>query len=823
MSQSIGISRRNFIAGASLATLGTAALSVGTGTAPAHAEQPSGIVQASGAAMGFGGEVNVTLSVDIASGTVVDAIVEGSSETPSKGGKAMPIIQQAMIDAGTYDVDGVTGATVTSTAAIAAGKSAYRLALGLSDDFADAKMAPGSYTASAKSGYWRIIELPVTVTVDENAILGISVPDDRFAHGETEVILDSVKEQFFPRIIANQSIDVDAVTGATLTCAGVRDAMRKALEQAFEAAGTNPAAIAKFEQPVDLKTEIGVVETIDTDVLVVGMSTGGVIALRNAVERIQAVNGDKPVSVLGIDRAGKVGGKSALTHEACAVNPKIYGAVDNNGEDYIDAEDFRARWKHFSSEDGTMLAKEELIDLIVDESGNTVDWLYTHGWRYGTVAEGAGFKLAGGRTSFNSVLSSRADPGTYEDRRKAVNGFYRQFISEAVAQGAQVMLETEGYELIVEGGVCKGVKARNLITGKEYVINSKAVIMSTGGYSANPAMLDAYLDERYRGQYKLIGTGCDTGLMIQSALDNGAGTFNMGMTPILMHCGLDHWLDRYPINTMTDVLNHRTGRYNVWTLNNTPLGCAYNNLSVAVRHDGTRFMDESKYESFSQDIDVDSFPHWAGGANYYVIVSDEELQHIAQVGFDTVTWDGYNSQGKIPADMPVPEVYEAMDYAVEEGMAWKADSLDELADMIDIDKATLLDTIARYNDGVAAGVDEEFGKAPENMVPIATPPFYAIQVFNATFGTIGGLDVDKQMRVLAQDGASPIAGLYAIGLDSMGCIHNPNRHYNGFGGVAQSWLQTGGRIASNSAVDYVADAYGFAEKGWALSDLPASF
>ena len=188
-----------------------------------------------------------------------------------------------------------------------------------------------------------------------------------------------------------------------------------------------------------------------------------------------------------------------------------------------------------------------------------------------------------------------------------------------------------------------------------------------------------------------------------------------------------------------------------------------------------------------------------------------------------MTWDGYNSQGKIPADMPVPEVYEAMDYAVEEGMAWKADSLDELADMIDIDKATLLDTIARYNDGVAAGVDEEFGKAPENMVPIATPPFYAIQVFNATFGTIGGLDVDTQMRVLAQDGASPIAGLYAIGLDSMGCIHNPNRHYNGFGGIAQSWLQTGGRIASNSAVGYVADAYGFAEKGWALSDLPASF
>ena len=694
------LSRRGFIAGASLAAGATtlAVSTVLTGTALADAAPAAGgIVEAGASAMGFGGQVTVTLAVDTAAGTVVDARIEGPQETSEKGGRAIEAMQAAMVETGSVEVDAVAGASVTSQAVLSASQIAWRDAMGISVDIGSAKMAPGSYTASAKSGYWRIVDLPVTVTVNEDAILDIAVPEDRFAHGDTEVILASVKEQFFPRILRNQSLEVDGVTGATLSCVAVREAARAALCQAFEANGCDPQAVEKFCRPVDLKTELGQVEELEADVLVVGLGNGGVIAVRNAVEKIQELNGCRPVSVVAIDRAGKVGGKSALTHEALAVNPQVYGAFDNGGEEYIDAEDFRARWKHFASTDGQMLAKEELIDLMVDESGKTIDWLFTHGWRYGTVAQGAGFDLAGGRTSFNSYLSSRADPGTYEDRRAAVDKALKQLLSESVAQGAQVMLETEAYELIVEDGVCRGVKARDRITGKEYVIRAKATIMGTGGFSANRAMLDAYLDEPYRGQYKLIGTGCDTCLLVQSAIDNGAGTFNLGMTPILMHCGIDHWLDRYPIHTIEDQLNNRTGRHNVWTLNNIPLGCAYNSLSIAVRHDGRRFMDESQYEAFSKDIDVDSFAHWKGGANYFVILSDDEMQHIASVGFDTTYWDGYNTQGKIPADLPVPEVYEGMGYAIEEGMAWKADTVEELAAQIGVDPAALAETVARYN------------------------------------------------------------------------------------------------------------------------------
>ena len=164
-----------------------------------------------------------------------------------------------------------------------------------------------------------------------------------------------------------------------------------------------------------------------------------------------------------------------------------------------------------------------------------------------------------------------------------------------------------------------------------------------------------------------------------------------------------------------------------------------------------------------------------------------------------------------------------MDFAVEDGVAFKADSVEELAGMIGIDAAALKATVDAYNKDAETGSDAEFGKAPEFLQKLGSAPFYAIELHNATFGTCGGLDVDASMRVLKDDHTTPIDGLYAIGNDSLGVIHNPNRHYCGFGGVAQGWLWTGGRIAGEHAANYVADTFGCAEVSVALSELPSTF
>lgn len=94
-------SRRDFIAGSSIAAI-SAGIAATTAIAPAIADTAETVVESTSSQAGFGGEVIVTLLVDTADGTVVDALVKGDAETPTKGGLALPILQQAMIDTGTY-------------------------------------------------------------------------------------------------------------------------------------------------------------------------------------------------------------------------------------------------------------------------------------------------------------------------------------------------------------------------------------------------------------------------------------------------------------------------------------------------------------------------------------------------------------------------------------------------------------------------------------------------------------------------------------------------------------------------------------------------
>ena len=83
----------------------------------AAAEETTAAAEASegtltGTAQGFGGEVTVTLTMD--GDKIVDATIEGKDETPDVGGKALEELQKQLVEAGSADIDGVSGATVTS-------------------------------------------------------------------------------------------------------------------------------------------------------------------------------------------------------------------------------------------------------------------------------------------------------------------------------------------------------------------------------------------------------------------------------------------------------------------------------------------------------------------------------------------------------------------------------------------------------------------------------------------------------------------------------------------------------------------------------------
>ena len=108
---------------------------------------------------------------------------------------------------------------------------------------------------------------------------------------------------------------------------------------------------------------------------------------------------------------------------------------------------------------------------------------------------------------------------------------------------------------------------------------------------------------------------------------------------------------------------------------------------------------------------------------------------------------------------------------------FRADSLEALAQQIEIDTAGLRATVERMNEFATTGYDKDFAKGSNPfdryygdvnvkpnpcLAPLAKAPFYAIRIDAGDIGTKGGLLTDEFARVLRDDD-QPIPGLYAIG------------------------------------------------------------
>jgi len=98
---------------------------------------------------------------------------------------------------------------------------------------------------------------------------------------------------------------------------------------------------------------------------------------------------------------------------------------------------------------------------------------------------------------------------------------------------------------------------------------------------------------------------------------------------------------------------------------------------------------------------------------------------------------------------------------LEAGWIVKADSIEELATKIGRDPDALKETIERWNESCAAGVDEEHGRTA-NLNPIQGPPFYAIDCFPECLNTQGGMLRNIKSQVLDIEG-KPIPRLYSAG------------------------------------------------------------
>ena len=99
---------------------------------------------------------------------------------------------------------------------------------------------------------------------------------------------------------------------------------------------------------------------------------------------------------------------------------------------------------------------------------------------------------------------------------------------------------------------------------------------------------------------------------------------------------------------------------------------------------------------------------------------------------------------------------------IDKGNAVKADTLEELAEKMDVPAENLIATVKRYNEIVASGDDTDFGKRARLLTSVEKAPFYALKWGPMLLDVFGGAQVDVNLNVIGAD-CRTIPGLYAVG------------------------------------------------------------
>ena len=129
---------------------------------------------------------------------------------------------------------------------------------------------------------------------------------------------------------------------------------------------------------------------------------------------------------------------------------------------------------------------------------------------------------------------------------------------------------------------------------------------------------------------------------------------------------------------------------------------------------------------------------------------------------------------------------------VEKGWIKRADSIEELAELIGMPASMLFSTVQRYNAACEVGRDAEWDRNPSTLSPILSPPYYAIALFPASLNTQGGPVRNEHAEVINVEG-HPIPGLYSAG--ELGSIYA--YLYQAGGNLGECFAF--GRIAGRSA------------------------
>ena len=548
-----------------------------------------------------------------------------------------------------------------------------------------------------------------------------------------------------------------AAMGALSGCGnGVQAANAESASASFDVRTQGTTTPSWLGEAPDV-AESDITETLDYDVVVVGCRTGGLPAIISAAE-----NGAR---VLGVDQQPSVQApredigaiNSRLQQEGAAAHPDC--AIDKDV-----ALDDLMRYSNG-------VADRRLLNVWADESGALVDWITD------IITRNGHYKMNWEAGVGNTDLPERAwatshSPEKLVDDKSITFGTELKEYAEEI--GAEFRWNTslikceQNEEGRVTGVICRDDDDKHYIR----INASHGVILSTGGYAANTEMLEARQPWNQQIRINIPMGGGNSGDGIRAAMWCGAHMDPVGTSVLFNRAAVK------PSETAgSDV------KGSMFWFGEQPF------LKVNLK--GERFTNEA--------LPYDYVLHAAMMQPGSTYVDIWDSNYFA----DTKAFDEhgccrlYPWDNGAPSNKDISEMPAALQKLEDNGYVQRADTIEELAEKLDVPADTLKATWENYNAYAKAGHDPEFNKEPQRLIALDQPPYFGCRTGCWFLATIDGVRIDTNMHPI-DDNGDPIQGLYTVGNDSGGifCFTYPSLFVGFACGRTMTFGRRAGRLAA---------------------------
>jgi len=464
-----------------------------------------------------------------------------------------------------------------------------------------------------------------------------------------------------------------------------------------------------WETPPDKIPEEQVKETLTSDVIVIGAGISGLAASTRLAQ--------KSLKVITLDKCDAAGGHG---WQIAMLDSPLMRKMGKK----IDKSEFVRRWLDVSGNQ----PNEDMVWLFVNNSPKVFNWLMD------VLDEDVEQQIYTG--CFKGPIFGEYE-GSHHLVRKEGSRFkgrgggpllIEAFERQIALHGNQLLRNTKAHYLEKdENGRVTGV----LATGEDGICRryngTRGVVLATGDIGGDLEMLEKFCPIALTREIDLFWPKTSNyGDGHKMAYWAGAAFDDAPWAPV-MH-------------------NHPYGRFDSFYLH--------------VNSRGERFMNEDTWmQAKSVRIGMQPEPSWA-----FAVFDAKWLDEFGE------RFHLLGGQGAMPLGMAINDVEwnpdcglkEEVQHYIDEGNGYVCETIEELAEKMEVPYENLKKTIDRYNELCALGDDPDFGKRPELLTTIEKAPFIAIKMGASLLDVMGGCLTNADLNILDAD-YQPIPGLYAIG------------------------------------------------------------